>query len=297
VKSRRTPAFLENLYRDMRDRRLLFPALALLVALIAVPVLLKSSPAASPSPPLASTGAGNQGAAQAAVLAQRTGVTNYRKRLDWLRSKDPFRSRVPAAKAGATRGASSTATTSTSTALGGGSATVTGTASSSSSLGSAGSSSSSTSSASPSGSGGGSSPPSSARRTPKPSWYSFRVSVAVGPAGDLTERKHVRRLVFLPGENRPMVALIGVSEDAKRAIFVVSDEVSSVRGDGRCVPRRGSCEFLELKPGDKASLRYQPEGDRTYNLKLKQIELVAVDKPQASGPGKRGPRPLLGPDG
>jgi hypothetical protein len=121
--------------------------------------------------------------------------------------------------------------------------------------------------------------------------------VSVGPAGDLTERNSVQRLVFLPGDNRPLVAFIGVNEDGKRAVFMVSDHVSSVRGDGRCIPRRGSCNYLELKPGDKASLRYEPEGNRTYNLKLRKIELVPVGKPHASVSGKRGPRPVLGPDG
>ena len=121
--------------------------------------------------------------------------------------------------------------------------------------------------------------------------------MAVGPAGDLTERNRVKRLAFLPGNNRPLVAFIGVTEDAKRAIFSVSGDVSAVRGDGRCVPRRSACNFLELKKGDKASLRYSPQHDRTFNLKLRGIELVRVDKPKAGTSHKRGSEPILGPDG
>ena len=298
MKTVNAPPFLNNLYRDMRDRRLLFPALALLVALIAVPVLLKSSASTAPPPAAAvvSTDAGDQSAAEPAVLAEQAGITNYRRRLEWPQSKDPFRSRVPAPSTASTQAASSTAGTAASTSLGTGSTTVTSTTSSSVS-GSTGSTTTTTTSSSSPSSGGTNSTATSSHKTPKPGWFAFRVSVAVGPAGDLTERNSVQRLVFLPGDNRPVVAFIGVSEDGKRAIFMVSDHVSSVRGDGRCIPRRGLCNYLELKPGDKASLRYEPEGDRTYNLKLRKIELVSVGKPHASVSGKRGTQPLLGPDG
>jgi len=87
----RIPPFLNNLYRDMRDRRLLVPALALLVALIAVPVMLKSSPSSSPPSPQASSGTGEATATEPAVVTRQLGVTNYRKRLGALQSKNPFR--------------------------------------------------------------------------------------------------------------------------------------------------------------------------------------------------------------
>lgn len=297
MKTVRTPRFLENLYRDMRDRRLLFPALALLVALIAVPVLLKSS-TTTPPPPVASVAAadgGHQTAAEPAVVTEEAGITDYHKRLEWLQSKNPFRSRLPVESTATQQGASSTGGTSSDTGLGTSTATTAGTTSSSS-VTSIGSTSSTTSSGSTS-SGGTNSNSGGSQNTPKPGWYAFRVSVAVGRAGDLTERNSVQRLQFLPGDKRPIVAFVGVSEDGKRAIFMVSDRVSSVRGEGKCIPRRGECDFLELKPGDKASLRYEPEGNRTYNLKLREIKLVPVGRIHATVSGKRGALPLLGPDG
>ncbi len=298
MKSVRTPRFLENLYRDMRDRRLLFPALALLVALIAVPVLLKSSASTAPPPvpSAAASGGADQTAAEPAVVTAEAGITDYRKRLDWLQSKNPFRSRVPVASTGGQQGTSSTSATSSGTPLGTSTSTTAGTTSSSAST-SAGSTSPTNSNTSTS-SGGTSSTSGGSQNAPKPGWFAFRVSVAVGPAGDLTERNGVQRLVFLPGDQRPIVAFVGVSEDGKQAIFMVSDRVSSVRGDGKCIPRRGDCNFLELKPGDKASLRYEPEGNRTYNLKLRKIELVPIGKIHATVSGKSGGTlPVLGPDG
>ena len=43
MKKIHTPRLLSNLYRDMRDRRMLMPAIALVVALIAVPFVLGKS--------------------------------------------------------------------------------------------------------------------------------------------------------------------------------------------------------------------------------------------------------------
>ena len=112
--------------------------------------------------------------------------------------------------------------------------------------------------------------------------------MAVGPAGDLSQRNSVKRLVFLPGDSRPLVAFVGVSEDSKRAMFVVSHDVSAVRGDGKCFPRRSACNYLELKPGDKASLDYAPQHDRRFNLKLREIKLVPGREAPGDGAGKAG---------
>jgi len=85
-----------------------------------------------------------------------------------------------------------------------------------------------------------------------------------------------------------MVAFAGATDDMKHGLFLVSDDVSSVTGDGRCVPRGSNCQFLRLRVGDEAKLAYAPEGDRTYKLKLIGIELAPVDAKAADRRGKRG---------
>jgi len=296
MKKIQTPRVLSNLYRDMRDRRMLLPAIALVVALIAVPILLtrSSSSAPPPAPPAGTATGGGESALQPAVVTEELGVRDYRKRLDQLDSKDPFRRHFMALPKSAklTTTSPSSATSSTTT----GTTSTSSLSSSSTSDGSISGSSTvspSTTSTTSSGSGGNS----NASATPNPTLYSFRISVAVGPAGDLTERDNVKRTAYLPGKNRPLVSFVGVSEDAKHAIFAVSDDVSSVHGDGRCFPKRGNCNFLQLKPGDKAGLDYAPENDRTYNLKLRQIKLVPISKSHGGASNKTAPQPLLGPDG
>ena len=85
------PAFLNNLYRDMRDRRLLLPALALIIAVIAVPAALSSSSATTAPPPApAAAGLAHEAATSPAVLTEQLGVTDYRKRLDADQEQEPL---------------------------------------------------------------------------------------------------------------------------------------------------------------------------------------------------------------
>jgi hypothetical protein len=272
------PPFLNNLYRDMRDRRLLVPALALIVGLIAVPLALSSSSATTPPPPAAaSSGSGHEAATSPAVLTEQLGVTNYRKRLEQIKSKNPFRLHFTSQPQGAGSDPSSSAATSSSaTATSGSSTAISPTTSSTSST-----PSSETPSVSPPRTPTSTSPP----KPPKPTVYVLRVDVAVGPPGDVLRRKGVEQGKFLPGENKPMAAFIGASENMKQALFVISDEVSSVSGDGRCLPGGNDCQILKLKVGDQAQLAYAPEGDRTYRLKLLGIDLAPI---KAAAAGKQG---------
>ena len=84
------PRAVEDLYRDMRDRRLLFPALALIVAIIAVPLALSASKEPAPAPAVFQPPEGSEAVAPAVVTEQQVGVRDYRKRLEGLKSKDPF---------------------------------------------------------------------------------------------------------------------------------------------------------------------------------------------------------------
>src|SRR4051794_35681552 len=119
MKNVKAPKFLDGLYRDLRDRRMLLPAIALVVALFAVPILLKSQ-ASTTSAPAATPDISSDSASDAAVPAvvtQELGVTQYRKRLDQLNSKNPFHQQYTTPPASAQLQVTSSGTgTSTSTA-------------------------------------------------------------------------------------------------------------------------------------------------------------------------------------
>ncbi len=301
----RGPRFLDNLYRDMRDRRLLIPALALVVALLAVPVLLKGHGSATP-PAAAKSSLGHASAAtEPAVVTQELGVTDYRKRLNQLQSKNPFHQQYtmePSGGGGTSGGGGATSDTGTpSVSTGTTGASDTSTSTSSSSLsgtsstptvtgGTPPASSPPVSSAPPS--SGGSSPPTPTHHT-KPTFhlYTYRVAVKVGEPGKLADRPEVSSLALLPSKNRPILSFL--EANGKQALFLVSTDVDSVKGDGRCAPRPADCQYIIMRAGDKASFHYAPSNKR-FNLVLKDIHAVEIGhKPPAGTSGKADLKPKL----
>jgi hypothetical protein len=287
MKNVRMPNFLENLYRDMRDRRLLLPALALVIAVLAVPILLKSQSSGNTAPPATvESSSASDSKAIPAVVTQQLGVTNYRKRLNQLQSKNPFHQQYTTTPKSAqlhitSTGGSSSTTSSTSTGI---PSTSTSTTSSSTSYVPPVSSTPVNGGTSPS---TGSSPPVVVRHT-KPTFhlYTYRVAVKVGKPSKLAERNEVKRLALLPSKGKPIATFIGTSEDAKQALFLISTDVDSVSGDGHCIPKHSNCLYLMMKPGDKESFHYAPDGNR-YNLILEDVHAVEVgNKPPAKVSGK-----------
>ena len=298
MKNVRPPQFLGSLYRDMRDRHLLIPAVALVVALLAVPVLLKSHSSATTPAVAVGNASKSDSAAVPAVVTQQLAGTQYQKRLDHLTSKNPFHQQFTTPPASArvhvtssgTGASTSTSSTATSTSTGTGSLPASSPTSSTPSTG--GTSSPPVSATSPS---TGSSP-SATDTKPTSHLYTYRVSVKVGEPGQLAARPEVASLALLPSKSRPILTFL--EANGKQALFLVSTDVDSVKGDGRCVPRPADCQYVVMRAGDKASFHYAPSNKR-FNLVLKDIHAVEIGhKPPAKvskgNPDLKPKLPLLG---
>jgi hypothetical protein len=276
LKSVKAPTFASNLYRDLRDRRLLVPALALAIALLAVPLILSSSstttaPATSPVPGSASSGP--EDPTSPAVLAEQLGVTDYRQRLEQGTRKDPFRRHFTSLPKGAKLDTSSSLSTDTTAT----DATV------SSSVEPATSSGSSTVSSSTSGSPGSGSSPGAANDHERPVLFFVRrrIDVKVGPLGSVTEKERVKQLSFLPSGGTPLVAYLGTNESGTRALFDVSSDVTSASGDGECRPSPSTCRFVSLKEGEVEKFDYAPDAGTPYKLQLLAIRDVVTKSPSS----------------
>jgi hypothetical protein len=279
MKTLKPPQILVDVYRDLRDRRLLLPALVLLVAIVAVPVALSSSsePAAPPPAPAAASGSAKPTAAEAAVLTRELGVSDYRKRLEQFKSKNPFRQHfalpnITSKVQGSSVSVPTSSPTSGSTATSGGSTSTSSTSTTTTSPTSTSSPTSSTSSPT-------SSEPSH-HRTPKPltELVQRRVDVKIGKEGSpLEERDGVKQLTMLPDGTAPVVAFLGTSENGRHAYFLVSTDVSNVSGDGHCLTTTPTCQFVSLQEGQAESLDYTPDSS-TYKLRLLNIKDVVVKK-------------------
>jgi hypothetical protein len=270
MKSVRTPQLLTDLYRDLRDRRLLVPALALVAALIAVPMALSTSATPSPTAPATAPAAGQPDkatAAEPAVLTRQLGVTDYRRRLERVKSKNPFHQQFTLPEVTSKLQQSSLNEPSVVTTSGSGATSTPPTAQATS-----------TSSTSP---GAPPTPPSSEpshdAQKPTTEVIQRRIDVKVGPQGDLVKKTGVKQLKMLPSSNTPVVIFLGTSESGGRAFFLVSSDVTAVSGEGACLATTPTCQFLTLKEGETASFDYAPDS-LTYKLRLLAIRDVVVKK-------------------
>ena len=275
----KTPHFLQDLVRDLRDRRLLLPAVALIVALIAVPVLLAGSSEPAPAAPAPAAAPEGAEAVAPAVLAEQGGIRDYRKRLDALAKKDPFAQKFAAPKASDVAVEESVATTGTSATPETG--TGTGTPSLDDALAQA------TGSSSPSGvtssepttvtepQTGTTDSGDAGQRKPEVHLVVGRVDVAFGPADDAKEIEGVRQLDFLPDSRDPIVSFIGLAGNGDHAVFGLAPSVVDTRGDGSCAPKKPDpCQFVRLGEGQVRYLK--TDSDKTYKLKLIETHFVRV---------------------
>lgn len=271
------PAFLTDLYYDMRDRRLL-PVIALvLVAIVAVPFLMGSDP--EPLPPLSAEGASpdsaTANASKLTVVEATPGLRDYHKRLRGRSAADPFTQQY----------------TESESASGSSPESGSDSASSSSSEGSSGSVSIEVDESesdevvetvpgngpgSGGGGSGGTDPGADSQR-----FYAYRPNVRFGVAGsdDLTVHEHLALGRLLPQKNAILV-FIGASENGSQVAFNLTREVTSVRGPGRCVGGKDDCSLLILRAGQAVDL--VTEAGQTFRLHVIQIDFVEVE---------RGPKP------
>ena len=265
-----SPQLLTDLYRDLRDRRLLPLVVVLVVGMAVVPIALSSksstTPAAAPPPaPVAK----KSNAPATEVVVSDPGIRDYRKRLSDDTSKDPFVQlfTAPISGGGSADGS------------GGGSADGTG------STTDTGAGTTETTGSDTSG-----------RSTPVPQteskFYFYRVKVRTGQVGEeLKVRESVGSLTPLPSKAVPAVTFLGVTTNgdftAETAVFLVSTSVSSVDGEGSCTFAGTQCQLLSLKPGQHEDFVWTD--GLVYRLQLVKFDLISRSgTPSSDGGGKSG---------
>jgi hypothetical protein len=220
---------VRNIFADLVDRRLWPIALALVAALVAIPVLLGGSKAASSgsADPMASAPATSGGTAKAAISVSTPATTRQDRpgavRNPFVQHKVKPLATTTAPVVTATPTAPSTGVTITPPAGGGTSTpgyTVTPVVP---------------------GSGGG-----KRDTTVQDVW---RVNLRFGEPGEQKLRKDITRLTPLPSATNPFFVFLGVMEDHKTAVFLISSDATAT-GDGKCKPNPTQCDTIEMKAGD-----------------------------------------------
>jgi hypothetical protein len=257
------PAPVRTLVADLIERRLWPVALALVVALVAVPaVLLGGSPAAQDAP-LAATPAvpaAEQGGDAAVTLTDRgQGVAAHGAK------RDPFtQPKVKKAKVAPVTGATAPGGTSASGATSGSTGGATtdlsdiGVVPVGGATGGTGS--------------GTSTKKSDSAAQAKDSWH---VDLRFGKNGSkLTSRTDVPRLSPLPSQADPFFVYLGVAADGKTAMFLVSSDAVPT-GDGACKPAPDNCDRVDMQAGDSEFFDVTTPDGQTVQY---QLDLVRVSR-------------------
>jgi hypothetical protein len=275
----RVPLVLSDLFYDLRDRRL-FPLVALvIVALVAVPFLLSESGSGGAAPPIPSPASPGPGAgrAQLTVVGDDHGLREPSKRLAHRSPKDPFRQQYTTPVGGGEPVAQTSTSTTTSTAVstengagpeGGATTTETSTSAPSETT---------ETTETHSGSGGSATGPITI--------FTFAIDLKIVKTvpkagggvsrGEPETRQRVLPPATLPGAKAQVLTYIGISPQTQQPLFMVSDEVSSVFGEAKCVSGTGGCQLLEAEPGFPLTVVYGPN-DVRYKFTVLKVEPVAA---------------------
>lgn len=251
------PQFLSDLYWDLRDRRLLPLVAVLLIAIVGVPIVLASqgeeeeeSPTTAP---ITSVG-GSVSQASFSVVPAEPGLRDFRKRLGHRKALDPFRQPKPPK--------------SESSKSGGGSSESSGTESSGST------SVESSPPAEPPSSGGSGNTTSSTNIVVQNQVVGYTIDVESGFEG-LQEEKGLKPVAKLPSNKNPLVAFMGLSEDHKRALFLMTSAVTAYYGKAQCSFDKQNCQVVEMKPGTSETFATGfGEAEKRFKVVLEKINRV-----------------------
>ena len=287
---------LRDILSDLVERRLWPVALALVVALVAVPIVLGRGGASVP-PATPATGAtadadtgSTAGTAEKAEVTLDTTEPAEHETADTVRS--PFK--APTIKITKTTSADTTpaepASTSSASTSGGATAVTpvaTGAGSTSS-----GATTTTTDTTSSSGSDTTTTPTTSKPKTTtgvaEDAKDTYHVSVRFGlDGGELTTTRDVARLSPLPSATDPFFVYLGVLETTatkkeKRAVFVVTSDAAP-NGEGACHPTKNDCESVELTVGQTVYFDYT---DATGKVSQYELQLAGIHKTEIKSEAK-----------
>jgi hypothetical protein len=292
-------SFLRNVLHDLIEKRLWPVAVALVAALVAVPIVLGggSSDAGTPAPaPVADASAAN-GLANHRDIARAEVVSLEEQAAGKVQRKgavhDPFvQHHQPKT---VTDKQVTAAVNKVATAL-------------NSALGGSGSGTSSGS-----GTGGATTPltqtPSTPSTTPattkKAADVVYGVKLKFGEAGAEKTYDNPARLTPLPSSDNPFFVYLGLQDDKKHAVFLIDGEAVP-SGDGHCDPspedcqkltmQAGDLEFFELQTGTAGVVEYQLELTSIKKYKAGSKAVAAKARARESKAGREALRELVATD-
>jgi hypothetical protein len=107
----------------------------------------------------------------------------------------------------------------------------------------------------------------------------WRVNLRFGDAGNQKVRHDVPRLTPLPSTTDPFFIFLGVLSDHKTAVFLISSDATAT-GDGTCKPDPDQCDTIEMKAGDT---EFFDVAQGNAGVLQYELDLLKVFKDQVNG--------------
>jgi hypothetical protein len=269
-------SFLKGILTDLRQRRLWPVPLALIAAIVAVPVLLgKQAPPPAPLPLSHGPVAGTPIAAVSVNNSPSSSQPSGPARDPFTQQKQP-KPRTGSSPSGSTAASGTTASVSTT------------------SSGSTTSSSISSGGVSPSTSSVSSSPatppvsPVAPGAKPKPAptgltaTQSYDVALSItNPKGGLDQIDPLERLSVLPSDQQPLLVELGVLQGGKRVAFAVQPG-TVVTGGGTCTPGPIDCEIFTVGQDQTVTVSTQSASGPVYVAEFAIIGITAKNDGSAA---------------
>jgi hypothetical protein len=245
---------LQDAWQDLREKRLWPVALALALAIVAIPVLLTKSAAAPPSgEPVAATL--EPGDRVAVKLAEGDAASSGSgSALDEFAKGDPFAPPAAIAKRGdasASASGPSSGGADDVTSIGGGDGDAREFSLPGAPVGS----------------------PTPVTRT-ETTEYEYVADVTLWTGERRRKLRGLRKLDMLPNQSAPVLIFMGASGKGGNAVFLV-DSTLKAAGEGRCVPDRSNCAYVHLGPGSEHA--FSTEDGASYRLRVEEIRRVKVE--------------------
>ena len=97
----------------------------------------------------------------------------------------------------------------------------------------------------------------------------YTIDAEAGFVPHTTEKTAVQPMTKLPNKQHPLILFMGLSENHKRALFLITSNVIAYYG-GHCALDKRACQLVEVKPG-KGVTFVASYGESRYKLHLNRI--------------------------
>ena len=109
--------------------------------------------------------------------------------------------------------------------------------------------------------------------------YTYVIDVTFTANGRTRKIKGMQKLDMLPNETNPLLLFLGVSPNGGNAVFLV-DSTLETAGEGKCKPSKSDCAFVYLGAGSEQV--FTDEDGKSYDLAVDQIRKVKLDATAAA---------------